>query len=140
LTVTGNPKKFNHLPALLSGVLAVSIFVMTASAQPPLAVVGDAFGVDVTSGSGSFPNAGHYLLLPADSGAGYQIIGAGGSVNSSGTYSFSRSNAFGLLNLSDNHLGSVKGSADFAGDWKFRICRGNGANHTGRPHLLCADK
>ncbi len=92
----------------------LTLSVVSAKAQAPTSITGKTFGMEITSGTLPFASSGYFLLLPANSGNSYQIMGVANVANSTGTYSYSPSSAFGTINLSDSLGGSVSGSFDFS--------------------------
>ncbi len=86
---------------------------LTAHAQAPASVAGDAFGCQVSYGTFPFSNSGYFLLLPASSGSNFQIINISGGANTSGTYAYSPSLASGSISLDENGLGDVVGGFSF---------------------------
>ncbi len=80
------------------------------NAQAPASIAGDTFIAEVTAGtSPTLANSGYFLFLPTNS-TGYEVIGLAGVTNSTGTYSYSRNGADGMINLSESIGGSVKGN------------------------------
>src|SRR5580658_372582 len=101
-----------------TGVFLLAIHLMQVfsptpvSAQAPASIAGDAINVTVTSGFGPFSSV-DYLFLPANSGSGYQLIGPFGVGADSGTYSYSSSNAVGIINFADAAVGAATGTVNF---------------------------
>ncbi|HZV36526.1 MAG TPA: hypothetical protein VFB72_18255 [Verrucomicrobiae bacterium] len=107
--------------ALLSGIFLLGTLVNHANAIPisgtaPGAINGTAFLIHAVTGTGTLTNSGYYLLLPANSSLTYDLIGSGSISNSTGTYAYSATNAFGTIAFSDSDLGSGTNSLTFFTD------------------------
>lgn len=107
--------------ALLSGIFLLGTLVNHANAAPingtaPNSISGSAFLISVGSGSGTLTNSGHYLLLPANTGLNYDLIGSGSISNSTGTYVYTPSTSFATIAFSDSVLGSGTNSLTFFTD------------------------
>lgn len=100
-------KLINSFTITFAGICMSGILALTANAQPPSAITGDAARVDVTGGSGTFTNKGHYLILLSNSGTAYQTIGVGGAASTTGSYHYSTAGNSASLNLIDNSFGIV---------------------------------
>jgi hypothetical protein len=100
----------NRLKVALTVLNFSLLFAVAASAQAPTSIAGKTFGMEVTNGTSPFASSGYFLFLPANSPANsYQMIGFGGVISSSGTYSYSA----GTINLADSLAGSVYGVFTF---------------------------
>jgi len=84
----------------------------SARAQAPSSIAGDGFLVQVNGGAYPLASYGYYLLLPANSGNGYQTIGIYGVLNGSGTYSYTQISAStATIYINDSAGGSGIASA-----------------------------
>jgi hypothetical protein len=113
------PRAFRKV--LTAGLLLGSAFL--TNAQAPSSIAGRAFGAGIISGTGPFASYGYYLVLPANSGNSYQVVGLYGVDDSSGTYTWSASGSTASARLTDSAAGTANGVFSFttpaSGDFQF---------------------
>jgi hypothetical protein len=86
-------------------------------AQVPPSLAGDGIGGLVTAGNGPFAPAGYFIVLPANSGANYQVIGIYGIADFNGTYSYSTSGAYGYVTMNSSG-GTQVVRLEFINNWQ----------------------
>ncbi len=86
-----------------------------SNAQAPGSILGDGSLARITAGIFPFASSGYYLLIPANSGNTYQLIGIYNVASSSGTYSYTATGAStAILNFNDSLGGSGTLDDNFA--------------------------
>ena len=84
----------------------------------PTSIAGKAISHNITSGTAPLPSSGSFVLhaqgAAGDTTGPYTITGTGSITNSSGTYSYSQTDAnTGTLHLDDSALGTVDETLTF---------------------------
>ncbi len=76
------------LTAIVGTTAALLLAVNSADAQAPSSLAGDGFVAEITGGTSPFASYGYYILISANTGNAYQVIGVHNVLNSSGTATY----------------------------------------------------